>query len=244
MKPYAPSGWPPDGSFRYWRPAGVGLVEVGLVRGCDVALPTHFHEEDQITFVLSGRRRLVVGGELNVVGPGQGVVILAGTPHHSRFEPEEDVVCINLYAAPGSFAGGDLVSDLGRSWRKKRDLRWTDLAGIMEGQRRPASTVRPPCPLTRVEAWPSVRDAAAQAGMSREGFSRKFRKLHGVSPHAFWHLAMLNDARRLLRSGQPIAAVAADAGFSDQSHLGRCFRRAFGVTPGHFRAELPGSHPF
>src|SRR5438132_3389002 len=88
---------PPCSSFRYWRPTGVGLVEVGLVRGREVALPAHFHQEDQITFVLAGRRRLVIGEELTVLDPGHGVVVLAGTPHHSLFEPEE-VVCINLYA--------------------------------------------------------------------------------------------------------------------------------------------------
>jgi len=236
---------PPCSSFRYWRPTGIGLIEVGLVRGRDVALPAHFHEEDQITFVLEGRRRLRIGEESTVLEPGHGVVIPAGTPHHSLFEPEE-VVCINLYAAPGSFVGGDLVSDLGRSWRKKRDLRWADLANIVEGQQGPVGALRSTVssPLAPGGAWPSVREAAAHVGMSREGFSRKFRKLHGVPPHAFWHLARLNDARRLLRAGLPIAAVAADAGFSDQSHLGRCFRRAFGVTPGRFLAERPGSHLF
>ena len=65
-----------------------------------------------------------------------------------------------------------------------------------------------------------------------------------MPPHAFWQLAKLNDARRLLRAGQDIAAVAAETGFSDQSHLGRCFRRVFGVTPGRFRAGLPASHLF
>nr|WP_247385558.1 MULTISPECIES: helix-turn-helix domain-containing protein [unclassified Bradyrhizobium] len=42
----------------------------------------------------------------------------------------------------------------------------------------------------------------------------------------------LNDARELLRRGESIAGVAAETGFADQSHLGRFFRRAFGITPG------------
>ena len=45
--------------WAYWRPATEGIVELGAVHGCDVGLPTHFHEENQITFVLSGRRRLL-----------------------------------------------------------------------------------------------------------------------------------------------------------------------------------------
>ncbi|WP_247876443.1 helix-turn-helix domain-containing protein [Azospirillum brasilense] len=72
--------------------------------------------------------------------------------------------------------------------------------------------------------------------MSREGYTRRFRKHHGVPPQAFALQERLNEARLLLRAGEPIAAVAADTGFTDQSHLGRCFRRAFGVTPGRYRA--------
>jgi len=49
-------------------------------------------------------------------------------------------------------------------------------------------------------------------------------------------IARLNNARRLLQAGHDIAAAAADSGFSDQSHLGRHFLRAFGVTPGRYRA--------
>jgi AraC-like DNA-binding protein len=58
------------------------------------------------------------------------------------------------------------------------------------------------------------------------------RRELGVAPHAFRLLARLNFARQLLRAGDPIAMVAVDAGFSDQSHLTRLFRRTFGTTPG------------
>jgi AraC-like DNA-binding protein len=41
-------------------------------------------------------------------------------------------------------------------------------------------------------------------------------------------------ARRLIRSGQALAEVAAIAGFFDQSHLTRCFVRQFGITPSRY----------
>jgi transcriptional regulator GlxA family with amidase domain len=75
--------------------------------------------------------------------------------------------------------------------------------------------------------------------MSREGFSRMFARRHGMPPHAFWLMARLNHARGLLRAGEDIAGVAAETGFADQSHLGRWFRRAFGVTPGRYRSGWP-----
>ncbi|MFS2116612.1 helix-turn-helix domain-containing protein, partial [Herbaspirillum frisingense] len=39
----------------------------------------------------------------------------------------------------------------------------------------------------------------------------------------------------LLAAGHDPAQVAADAGFADQSHLGRWFRRAYRITPAAYR---------
>ncbi|WP_262927263.1 helix-turn-helix domain-containing protein [Phytohalomonas tamaricis] len=35
--------------------------------------------------------------------------------------------------------------------------------------------------------------------------------------------------------GKSPATVASELGFADQSHLGRWFRRAYGLTPAHYR---------
>jgi AraC family transcriptional regulator len=49
----------------------------------------------------------------------------------------------------------------------------------------------------------------------------------------------LERAKTLLRrTREPLAAIAQEAGFADQSHLTQMFRREIGVTPGRFRAEL------
>jgi AraC family transcriptional regulator len=40
------------------------------------------------------------------------------------------------------------------------------------------------------------------------------------------------------RTDQPLALVAQEVGFADQSHLTSVFRREIGVTPGYFRAAL------
>jgi AraC-like DNA-binding protein len=225
-----------NGVWEYWRPPGSSIVELGTVRGLNVALPVHFHEEDQLTFVLAGRRRFVIGDDVFDVAPGQGMHISAGTPHRSLCEPSE-VVCINMYTPTGAYAARDLISSLSRHWRRTGQIGWHDLTIIAEDHRciveNGASLMGEQ---VSSEPWETVRQAAQCAGMSREGFSRQFRRRHGMPPHAFWLLEKLNDARRLLRTGEPIAAVAAETGFSDQSHLGRCFRRAFGVTPGRYRA--------
>jgi AraC-like DNA-binding protein len=38
-------------------------------------------------------------------------------------------------------------------------------------------------------------------------------------------------SRTAIESGLPLAQVAAEAGFADQSHMTRQFKRAYGLTP-------------
>jgi len=224
------------GAWNYWRPLGRDIVELGVVCGQDVSLPVHFHDEDQLTFVLSGRRRFLMKGTLLEVAPGEGVQIPAGTPHSSLSEPA-DVFCINIYALPGACNAMALFAGMALLWRQGR-MDWSQLAATIEKHRSIAGMPLNP-PRAMDPSWETVGEGARLAGMSREGFSRRFRKRHGIPPQLFRLSERLNEARRLLRAGEPVAAVAAEAGFSDQSHLGRCFRRAFGVTPGHYRRNLP-----
>jgi AraC-like DNA-binding protein len=83
----------------------------------------------------------------------------------------------------------------------------------------------------------SLSTLAAAAGLSVSRFATLFRKEVGVPPHRYVCLVRIRHAQRLLRDGVPPCAVATEVGFFDQSHLGRHFRRAVGVTPGHFVAS-------
>jgi AraC-like DNA-binding protein len=80
----------------------------------------------------------------------------------------------------------------------------------------------------------SLGDLAAIAGLTRFHFLRSFARATGLTPHAFQMQARLHLARRLIAAGLPLSAVAADAGFSDQSHLTRLFARSHGMTPGGY----------
>ncbi len=59
----------------------------------------------------------------------------------------------------------------------------------------------------------------------------------GLAPHAYLVQLRLARARRLLADGLSPAETAAALGFADQSHLGRWFRRAYGLTPAAYRAR-------
>ncbi|KTE18739.1 AraC family transcriptional regulator [Sphingopyxis sp. H050] len=81
-----------------------------------------------------------------------------------------------------------------------------------------------------------LEDLASTAGLSPFHFSRKFKLEFGVTPHAFVVQRRIERAKSLLLLRNiPLKVVAADCGFSDQSHLNRTFRKALGVTPAEYR---------
>ncbi|MCA6107462.1 helix-turn-helix domain-containing protein [Bradyrhizobium cenepequi] len=228
-------------SWQYWCPPAGSAVELGLVCGLSVALPVHFHPEDQITLVMSGKRRFVIHDELIEVVAGESLTIPAGTVHRSLSD-SADVCCINIYVPPEKYDERDLLAQLPLLLRSRDGRTQLNGAVTLNGLHRTvAKGARPGAPgAIHISQWETVSQAADRAGMTREGFSRRFKKLQGLPPEDFRLLSRLNDARRLLRTGEPIAMVAAEAGFSDQSHLSRCFRRFFGVTPGRYRGGVGG----
>lgn len=69
------------------------------------------------------------------------------------------------------------------------------------------------------------------AGYARWQLSRDFRAVLGTSPYRYLQHRRVDLAKRLLREGATLADAAHGAGFADQSHFGRTFRKAVGLTP-------------
>ena len=94
----------------------------------------------------------------------------------------------------------------------------------------------------RLAADPAARPSAAAlerlSGLDRWTLARGFRAAFGTSPSRFRAMRQLDRARRLIARGAPLAGAAAAAGFADQSHLSRQFKRAYGLTPGRWAAAL------
>ncbi|MHC8286700.1 AraC family ligand binding domain-containing protein [Pseudomonas sp. XS1P51] len=76
---------------------------------------------------------------------------------------------------------------------------------------------------------------AAATGVDRFRLTRAFKTAYGIAPHAYLVQLRLATARRMLAHGEQPATVAMELGFADQSHLGRWFVRAYGLTPALYR---------
>ncbi len=89
----------------------------------------------------------------------------------------------------------------------------------------------------------TAEDLAAAAGCSRFAAYRAFSRAYGLAPSDYQRQLRIRAARRLLSDGVSPARAAAEAGFADQAHLTRWFRRYYGVTPGAYQAAVrpPGS---
>jgi AraC-like DNA-binding protein len=125
------------------------------------------------------------------------------------------------------------------------------LAGLLTAHARPGGAVTPaPAPRSpagiravrellheRLADPPALAELAALTGLSQFAVLRAFRAQTGLPPHAYLNQLRVRRARALLDQGLGLAQVAVMAGFADQAHLTRHFKRVVGVPPGAYQRE-------
>ena len=86
-----------------------------------------------------------------------------------------------------------------------------------------------------------LEELACKLDLSTRQLERLFKAETGKSPQAFAKQVRLRTAAWLLTSSdRTVADIASSCGFSDASHLGREFRKQFGVPPVMFRETRSG----
>ncbi len=83
-----------------------------------------------------------------------------------------------------------------------------------------------------------LRDLAAIAEVSPGHFGEQFKLSTGQTPFRFIQERRIGRAKEMLMNREmPIAEVALNAGFANQSHFTVNFRKLTGTTPARFRAD-------
>jgi AraC-like DNA-binding protein len=83
----------------------------------------------------------------------------------------------------------------------------------------------------------TLDELATVTGLSRFHLVRAFAAEFGMPPHAYLNQVRLAKAKKFIAAGIPLAAVAAEMGFADQSHFTRHFKKAYGVTPAEYAGK-------
>ncbi len=118
------------------------------------------------------------------------------------------------------------------------------LLALDASQRAPASFASSAVAVDRARAFLDenfMRMVASEelesvTGLDRYTLARHFRRRLGTSPYRYLTMRRLDHVKSAVIAGHPLAEAAFIAGFADQSHMTRQFKRAFGMTPGHWQA--------
>lgn len=207
--------------WSYWRD---DFAEYGSWMGDEAPVSAvHFHDEQQLTFVIGGCRYFRIGAEHVSVPAGWCLYIPAGCPHHSLPLVHAGTRCLNIYAHDLKLGVQPQVLKFLANDRTHAT---------------PIPFLYQPTKGATPQGQKKIAQLASEAGLSREAFTRRFTRQVGIAPHAHSIVTRLNDARHQLRSGSSLADVAVDCGFFDQTHLARHFYRVFGTTPGDYRKSI------
>jgi AraC-like DNA-binding protein len=83
----------------------------------------------------------------------------------------------------------------------------------------------------------TVDELADIARLSVFQLSRAFRREHETTPYRLVMEIRIRHATDMLGAGASIADTALRAGFADQSHFTRHFKRLTGMTPGQYAVD-------
>ena len=88
----------------------------------------------------------------------------------------------------------------------------------------------------------TVADLAAEAGLSRSAFARRFSGMLGSGPLAYlgeWRMALARE--RLRETDDRLAPIAASLGYGSEFAFAAAFKRHHGVAPGQWRVAVRGA---
>ncbi len=216
-------------------------------RSVGSAGPQRILPDGCLDIVVGPRHAIVVGAMTRaIVVPPAGGAGMVGV----RFRPGMATAFLRIPAAAltddrapleAVWADGDEVADhVGSALGTDEAI--TRLAATLTSRLTRAAAI-PPDLLAAVERIMArggridVSRLAASLGVTRQHLARRFAAHVGVTPKTFCRVARLWTVLRSITGGRVNwAGLAADLGYSDQSHLVTEFRSLTGLTPGRWIA--------
>lgn len=91
------------------------------------------------------------------------------------------------------------------------------------------------------EEFPGVEELAAEVSLARRQFERRFKTMTGLAPALFLRILRFQRCFRMLENGRAdsLTGIAIEAGYFDQSHFIRDFKRFSGMNPRRYFRDTP-----
>jgi AraC family transcriptional regulator len=228
------------------------MRRITRARSCEQEI-LHRHDEPQMVLILSGAYFERSFGCLTECRPGDFIVRPTHFGHGGAPGPEGSAyvrLAMSPCAARRFFAQHGWATRIGRvSDRSYMYELIADPAGgdvvVEAAATRSGASANSSTALDCIAAslegarGPSIDALAETHGFTPWSLSRAFKARFGASPQIYRQQARLQRAiKALAETSAPLARIALDAGFADQSHFNRVLREATGLAPGAARRAL------
>ncbi|MFG0258315.1 MAG: helix-turn-helix domain-containing protein [Phycisphaerales bacterium JB043] len=220
-------------------------------------MPTHIDHSPRISVILRGDVEEATSTQLHRRGCLDSVIKPATAPHSTRIGPDGalifsirfdvDILPINQYHWKNDSALTRLLlrfhAEATHSPMVNSDL----LEQIMSHASDYPQSDDPPMWMSSLEETlrtiaqrgGSIQQAAEACGVHPVHFSRACRQHLGTTPSHLVRQYRVQLATRLIARGrQPLSEIAYDAGFCDQAHMCRVFRKITGVSPTQYQESI------
>jgi len=243
-----------------------GFVLADTAYGPGMRIGRHMHERPYVSFLLRGSYTERYANQTRQCELGTVLVHPAGESHTNQFNQNggrvlsleipsgycgPDPRCLATDDAAEAYQLANLMSRLGRELAFGDDSGMAiegvafELAGILERafapEQQPPSWLREAVALLHERFCEplSLQEISAAIGVHPVHLARTFRAVRHCTVGDYLRYLRVEFARRkLAESSMPIVEIAHRSGFSDQSHLGRVFKRQTGMSPSQFRSAI------
>jgi len=235
-------------------PGEDGARALRVAHAAGVVLDAHVHATTKLCVVLGGGVTERHGADIVAPRPFELLLRPADRRHENQYHAagatslvvELDPRDPRLRALPAIDELDATFPELGAPLANARDARALDAAitvalAAIARRRRPAPAWLRAARERLVERLadpPRLADLARAVGVHPVHLAQTFRQRYGMTMRRFVRLHRVFRARALL-DARPLAAIAAEVGFADQSHMTRTFRAERQCAPGALRVRRP-----
>ncbi|WP_142686776.1 helix-turn-helix transcriptional regulator [Chitinophaga polysaccharea] len=231
----------------------------------DVQISMHHHENAYLSLLIRGSYEEVSRKTDSAVIPGEVLFRPAGYSHANHFQPSGGR-CLNIEFKPNGLQELELehllpqtaaiyktgtfdylyrllyafVQDPGSTLPEEHIISW--LLEYTDGklpERLPWLPKVKDILENEFDTHHTIRSLAARVFVHPIYLARAFKEREGITPGEYQLKMRVRKAMTLLFTTQlPVTDIAFSAGFSDASHLVKCFRLFYSATPHKFRTLL------